>query len=361
MAKTLPTSRITQLVEAWSPVIPAVGADPPAQAIVRKIERAGIQATTDDEPARILRDTIGEFRELVRPEVWQRITDTDIYVVPEPLCNAGAELSPRHIVLFDGLFQVLGYRIQLSLLLAEIRKHFDASAHKSGFTQEQFTSAAWHAQLLSLHFLEHPEPLPNFSDLFDERLHSLSSIAFGGSLLFIVLHELGHLELQHRVTAHGPMNGPPPVMACLEDFNFLKKQEYEADAFAFAALVPEARTALIVNVWYLMSLILDFESLAGRYNKSHPLAINRVARLNELSGALRDPALRASARTIFNARLDLMQSRLEPVHLEETRLSEPLRLALDRTFYIRAIGNRDDCRGAVDELLRAYRLIPPTG
>jgi predicted Zn-dependent protease len=199
---------------------------------------------------------------------------------------------------------------------------------------------------------------PSLSESFDQRLTHDAEHAFAGGLLFILLHELGHLELRHSALSQGTAGATAPTLACVEDVNFRKEQEFEADAFAFHAMVPRARSMLIVNAWYVMGLILDYESLAGNRNNTHPLAINRIAKLNELSGALDDAAIAESAAKMFKARLNVMESRLKAVHPDEHLLPTEVRTKINQEAYLKALGRADESRMAVDRLIQAYRAIP---
>jgi hypothetical protein len=358
MTKTLAKSRILELIQAWSALAPDVGSRTAASAILRHVAQTDSPVTTSDPEALFVRSIVDQLRELIRPEYQERLSRTDIYVVNEPLCNAGAELEPGHIVLFDGLLEVLQFRMELSLLIAEINKHFDAIAVKAGLTREGFISTAFQAQSLSLHFLHHPQPLPKIGESFGARLTHDAEHAFAGGLLFILLHEFGHLELRHSALNLGSAASTAPTLACVEDVNFRKEQEFEADAFAFEAMVPRARSMLIVNAWYVMGLILDYESLAGNRNNTHPLAINRIAKLNELSGALDDAVIAESVANMFKSRLNLMESRLNAVHPDEHLLPTNVRSQINKAAYLKVLGSADDSRTAVDRLIQAYRAIP---
>ena len=360
MIKTLPKARIIEIVQECAGLAPDADIQATARRIVLDIQNADFEVTTTDDATLFVRNVVTYFHELIQPDYLERLNRTDIYVVPQPLCNARADHATHSIVLFDGLFKVLMFRMEFSLLLAEVNKHLEAVGDKIGLSRKELPHIAYRAQSLSLHFLHHPEPLPELNEHFDERLKQDARVAFCGGLLFILFHELGHLELGHAGTLGTPRLKSTPTLACVEDLNSRKTQEFEADAYAFEAFVPKARSMVIVNVWYVMSLFLDYESLAGPGNVTHPFSINRVSHLNQISGALEDPSIAASAIKLFEARLNLMRTRLDAVHPEEHLLPAATRSQLNREAYMSVLDDTGNCRAALAKLVDAYRAIIAT-
>ena len=201
------------------------------QAIVGNIQLADTEVTTDDEAALYVKAVVEHYSELILPEYKELLGQTDIYVVRQPLCNAQADFETHSIVIFEGLLQVLTFRMEFSHILASVNRHFDVIAAKAGFTRKEFSSIAYAAQSLSMHFLHHPEPLPDLRQYLDEQTKEGADVALHGGLLFILFHELGHLALRHDATSNKASMAP--ALACLENINFCKQQEFEADAYAF--------------------------------------------------------------------------------------------------------------------------------
>ena len=328
-----------------------------AHQVIREVRSNPPLVTTADDAALFLRNTVSYFRTIISPSHLERLEQTDIYVVLKPICNAYANNVDGSIVIFDGLLKALIFRMEISLLIARVQKHFDVVSAKSGMSAKDFRDIAFSALSLSLHFLNHPNTLPRLQDHFDEDLKRDARIAFGGGLLFILFHELGHLVLGHGVaTARGRLRNVP-ALAYSETMNLGKEQEFEADAFAFEAILPEVRTAVIVNVWYIMIFFLDFEVFVSGSAPAHPFSINRVGRLNDISGALSDPVIGPTALRMFEQRLELMSSAREEPNPQEDLLPPATVAKIREDDLFTAIGTESNARSAVEKLLAAYRAI----
>jgi hypothetical protein len=327
-----------------------------ADRVIKEIEANSLGVMTDSDSARSLRATIEQFRPIIKPEQYSRLEQTEIYVVAKPFCNAVADPNGS-IIIFDSLLAALVYRMEVSLLIARLKNHFDEVSTKTGMTAAEFPTLAFRAMSLSLHLMNRELSLPRLADHFDEQLRRDAFVAFAGGLIFILFHELGHMVLEHWAAKDGEPLQAVPTLACTEAMNQHKAQEFEADRFAFDALVPEARCMVIVNVWYVMGFFLDYELFFSGSKQTHPFTINRIANLNEVSGALADSAIARSVSNMFAQRLKLIQSRPRELHPEQ-HLLPPGRLArIEKEALFTALGEEAEGRIALEQLLSAYRAI----
>lgn len=357
MKKILSNERIIEIISECSALATGDAIKDVAEKVIREIRTQPLVVATDEDAALSLRATVEQFRPIIHPEYFKQLEQTDLYVVPKPICNAYADSVEGSIVIFDGLLQVLVFRMEISLLIARVKKHLDVVSAKTGISAETFQALAFRALSLSLHFLNEPESLPSLRDYFDEQLRIDASIAFGGGLLFILFHELGHLVLEHSLANDQKQSRNAPALACSEIMNLRKTQEFEADTFAFDAILPEARSAVIVNVWYVLSFFLDYETFVSGAKQTHPFSINRVGNLTKISGAITDPIIGTSITKMFDQRLKIIRSRMEETHPEQGGMTKATVARMQKQSLFTVLGTSTDGRIAVEKLLNAYHAI----
>lgn len=358
MPQILPKSAIIQTAERCA----AFTRDPilrsAAISTIQDITQSNVSVTSSDPGVLLIRRVIDHYRDFLQPECYESLCATDIYVVTLPYYNAVASLSPRSIILYDGLLQLLKFRTEFSLLLAAVKEYLARVECAARLTRGALAAVAHQAQLLSIHYLWKPEPLPELSDCFAEQLKQDAYAAFCGGLLFAILHELGHLELGCRGTENAPADEPLPLLACGEAMTAAKQDEFDADAFAVQAMVPSVRATMIVNAWFVMGLVCDYEVLAGDPTDTHPFTINRILHLHGLSDTLTDPGIAASAMRIFHSQLSLIHARRAAVHPMEHLVSAEQRAAINQRAFLAVLGTAEESRNALAQLVDLYRDIP---
>jgi hypothetical protein len=244
--------------------------------------------------------------------------------------------------------------MELSLIVAAINTQFETISKDTHVSREDFVSTVLQAYSLSVHAYLNADPVPTLTEHLSDSLKMDAFIAFAGGLAFIVFHELAHLELNHGEVRSGLIIRPPPTLAFVEDIGLFKSWEFDADAFAFDAMTSETRCMMMVNVWYVFGLFLDYEVLAGGSDITHPMAINRVLNLASKFGALDDPSIGANTLRIFESRLTLMRSRLNTPVPGEELLSDEVRRMINLSAMINVIGTRKECNEALERLIRLY-------
>lgn len=312
-------------------------------------------ASTQDDSSTALRHTVAQFKFMISPEHFDRLERTQIHVVPAPLCNAITHPVTQAIVIFDGLLEALAFRLETSLLIAAVRRLLARRSEEETMSKEDFKRSAARAVLLPIHFKRNGKPLPRFIDRLSPDLQRDALVGFAGMLLFILFHELGHLVLNHATLPSGPNLGPLPVLACSETMNAFKLNEFEADRYAYDAVVPEARPAFIVSVWLALKMFSEFEFMSGSDLAMHPFTINRINRLNELAGVLDDPLIGAHAKKTFDSDFGLMQARISQRDPREAAIPATLLRRVSEHALYRVIDDENQCREAVGKLLEVYQ------
>ncbi|MBE7506206.1 MAG: hypothetical protein HS101_07945 [Planctomycetia bacterium] len=309
----------------------------------------------DEDVAGTIRQTIETFRFMIRPRYFEMLQQTQIQVFREPICNAIADPQTQTIIIFKGLLEAMAFRLEASYLISALRHQLPKLTELGIMTERVYKENAVRAVLLPIHFLRNGGQLPRIVDKLNPDIQRDATLGHGGMLQFVLFHELGHLALNHYKSDSALHEQTLPFLACSESMNSQKAQEFEADQFAYDAIVPEARPAFIVFVWTALKLFSEFEFLSGDGPMDHPFTINRISRLNRLAGVLDDPHIGHHARKIFDSDLTLMQARIGQKTSAEDAIPPPLMSEINRQALYRTIVDEHQCRMALDNLLQAYQ------
>lgn len=353
MAKTLDKSTLIALLERWS----AWSSDPVRHLTDQVAQRVSVDCpvvTTDDPAVRDLRHIVGQFAFMISPDQLGQLEKTNIFVVPEPVCNALADPVGRTIVICTGLLEAISFRLVLSLLISAVRKRLVGPAPKSRMTEHDFKDLAVKAAVLPIHFMRTGNTLPPILDKLDDQLRQDAFVGYAGMLLFILFHELGHVVLNHGTTIGGSTPELVPALACGELLSGAKLNEFEADRYAYEAMVPQARPAFIVNAWFTLKVFTEFEYMSGAALAMHPFTINRINHLNGLPGVMDDPTVRQNAQNIFDADFRLMQSRIAQRHPAEAAIPPDRIRTMNKEALYRVLAPEAECQDAVSRLLQVY-------
>jgi hypothetical protein len=204
------------------------------------------------------------------------LNGTEVYCLPYPLPMAYCtQVDDRDIIIVgQGLIDLISYTIHCAHFENTIPLHF-SSYHSLKYRRDMpFTELVSNCLFLfALRFYCYAEPIPDIYTLLTEQQKEDSKIAISGALLFIILHELGHIQLGH-LDGH---NVRPSVKAKLihEELNSTRQIELEADAFAIRSLIEPAQEAGQYWCSMAMSFFSNLELISGTQHDTHPLAINR--------------------------------------------------------------------------------------
>lgn len=226
----------------------------------------------------LLRQALEASRFFLSPERQSLFDKYCIYVLPHPafiaFAQRGGSDGPDAIVISQGTIDL----IAASIHDAYVQSLIPDSVHD--VVLENFRQDMGLLQLLAntLFLLRYRtyrycEPLPGFSLCLDEK--ALRSCANGiqGALMFLLLHEIGHLELNHfdRFTARA-MQYELVVDEYLSEY---QKHEVEADQYTLDSLIPRAQP--IVTYWMsqALSFFVSLELVSGFRDAHHPMALNR--------------------------------------------------------------------------------------
>ncbi|MEO1219812.1 MAG: hypothetical protein AAFY42_00485 [Pseudomonadota bacterium] len=271
---------------------------------IASVEQRKTLAKPDDALARSLRDSLTLSSAFIVPEFKAKLDAVTLYTVDAPEIGALARQrrGKPEIILFAGLLRYIQFffeMIAIGSLLQAIRPDAKVSDGLDGHHEESFLFLLA-CQVLMTAFVEKGSEPPRLNDLLGENISNSIATGFNGALCFLLLHELGHIELGHtRLSGHAePLTSP---LLLDEAMSTERLQEFEADGFALGGITPRFRAGLISSLIHLFGGFAMLEAFTGALGARHPLSLNRLNRLAEACDL--DETERRVTTDFVNARL----------------------------------------------------------
>ncbi len=133
-----------------------------------------------------------------------------------------------------------------------------------------------------LHF-KAPGRLPAAADLLDPVTKHRVGVLLEAVLMFLLLHELGHVDSHRRAGADAATPHLVWEFAVPENVDAAKDEEFYADAFALKAVPPAFALPLVHAATFFLHLHNYVDATSGAPPQLHPLCVSRIARLYELA------------------------------------------------------------------------------
>tara|TARA_R110002049_G_scaffold285233_1_gene466033 strand:+ start:4014 stop:5015 length:1002 start_codon:yes stop_codon:yes gene_type:complete len=245
---------------------------------IKLIQQKRIRLNTDSAHAKALKLLTEEAMLFVLPERKELLAICELYVLPMPICVAYCEVinGKKRIVIGSGILDLICHSLFLAHFGNAVPQKYEdyfllKFPEKLPFI-DLFINALF---LLEYRFYCFAEPLPNLRPFVGESTLKSIRTSMSGAAAFILLHELGHLQLGH-VTSNvvRPVTFRPAIP---EQLNVMQQQELEADQFVTHSLYEQARA--LATFWQHQDVAFysQLELLSGKRSEDHPLAINRSA------------------------------------------------------------------------------------
>jgi len=134
-----------------------------------------------------------------------------------------------------------------------------------------------------IYFFE-PGNLPDIDALLSARTREKVTITLEAALIFLLLHELGHVDFRRR---GGPSMSPGAStiseFVLPEALDARKDEELSADRFALSQVPQNFQLHLVHGATFLLNIHNYVERFAGKAPEHHPLSVNRLAALYALA------------------------------------------------------------------------------
>jgi hypothetical protein len=234
------------------------------------------------------------------------LTKTHSYrlaVLGTDICNASAVggRGDATILVHRGLIKCVTFYIELEFIVQALLTHAEDVAHASRDDMGKVYRLVWDASFLLVHYVRGVDLLPWLGSNLDNSIRSNVVIRVSHALWFIVMHEIGHIELGHLTKDGGAIPPIYPSLALQESLNELKAQEFAADAYVINSLRPDDVPWTSSYVIPTLEMLSDIETRLRALTDTHPLALNRLHHMYELLKATADVrATNAMQRSIDN-------------------------------------------------------------
>ncbi len=225
-----------------------------------------------------LKNSLNLNLQFLKPEARVSLDkDVDLYVLPYRPCIAFSQICDKtdrgQIVISQGMIDLVTasiYDATIQEIIPETLHSTPVGSLKKPLLLLLNTCTA----LLRYRFYRFAEPLPDFHRIplpYQAQLNCHASVP--GALTFLLLHELGHIQLGHLEGSEARMSHYD--MAFAQQLSDYQLQEAEADEFALDSLRDEAQ--ILGPYWMAQALafFVTLELLSGHVDSAHPLAINR--------------------------------------------------------------------------------------
>jgi len=254
---------------------------------VNSIRIRRISAELDSAHSHHLRSTIDAHQEILDPDAIERFSNVGVYGVDFHHANALActRQSEPCIVVFKGFLDLIRYFASLVTVMSELQHHRANAVIYDGegraHSEVELFSLAGFSNLAD--FIISGRPLVPLRDMLGSQAGQNVDLGVAVSTIFILLHELGHVELGHL--RKGTVRAETTQIALLEPqaLNREQTEELEADAFALKMIQPEYRALIQSSLIFALGSFAFLEAFSGGKSKSHPFTFNRLSKLAEAS------------------------------------------------------------------------------
>lgn len=264
-----------------------------AKARIRQVAVSdGWSASSTSPQTKQLATAMAPYHGLVREQAMQALGRRTVVSVPKPLCNAQAAIvhGTECILLYDGQLDVAVANVAMSYVVQQLPEVFEHTFPRPA--HPEVSASGWVSVILGAvinRFLSHGEALPDFRLLMapPQRQQELRH-AFAGAAWWLLLHELGHLELGHLGSGTGPRPprlANPGSLVVPEALSSFQVEELEADAYAHDSLGDDGRKMFYGWANTALGPAMMLEALAASQGAAHPLSINRLELARQLSEA----------------------------------------------------------------------------
>lgn len=240
-----------------------------------KTNRDGLSSKSRD--VRALLNLLGPSLKFVKTSRRESLLEgTELFVLPYRPCLAFSEVCDEtgrgRIVISRGMIDLIAASIYDASMQSAIpvRLHTMAVGQRK---QPLLLVLNACTALLRYRFYRFAEPLPEFYQTLSPEALGNCRVSVPGALTFLLLHELGHIELGHLERDEVRMSHYD--MAFEQRLSDYQLQEAEADEFALDALQDKAQVLGPYWMSQALAFFVTLELISGYEDADHPLAINR--------------------------------------------------------------------------------------
>jgi hypothetical protein len=265
-----------------------------------------------------------------------------VAVVGSDLCNACAVgVDDGNVVfVFQGLLKAVLFVLEFSDIVHALDSSVKSGAAPVIVMQADLAGIVSDAYAGLYYYISSAEPLNRPGEGLPASEKAGLMIRFSRVLWFLLMHEIGHIQLGHLGSSILGGKSHPPALVCSEDLNVSKLQEFEADLYVCETLKESEQYALLSYVLAPLDMFASFERNLGPPKDTHPMAVNRLQNILSARRSFLDSASIAAAEEM------IMRDHLS---------IDPIRM-IQRNYAPRA--TREEAPVAIRQLQTLYAALP---
>ncbi len=243
--------------------------------------------------------------EIVRPEILERLKSIEIYGVDFHVCDAFPRVSEqrRQIIIFDGFLYLLRFCVDLYSVLSLMERYrTEEVIDLDGSSIDEGLAFSMAAHALMVEAVQTGHVLIDIGDMLGPNANRQAAIGFKGAILFLLLHELGHIDCGHLEDGSFSERSNIELLVS-ETLDDAQKKELEADDFAMAAIDAKIRNGFVSSAIFSLLPFAFIEVFSGPVNLTHPLTVNRIGQLVRYAKFPDNPELELAAEKIANGHI----------------------------------------------------------
>lgn len=262
-----------------------------------EVRKSGVGAFSDNEGAKFLYSVIDAIKNKLGENALSYLAQVEINSSPSSSINVLPVYTKRlkKILVFDGIKYFILFHTDLIKVLDQLQSHrpnIQYTFPNGSVVNESLAFSMAGYSILS--YFQKPKSEFSDSDFqkikrIQESIHDMLgtrarndvTVAVYGALVFVLLHEIGHIELGHI--------GKTGVYSERQHFSLLeqealsksKENELAADKFAIRLIPKKSRFDFMPSLVFLLGAYAFLEVFSGNMDKEHPLAVNRLSSIVE--------------------------------------------------------------------------------
>jgi hypothetical protein len=296
------------------------------------IHSNGVIVHDGSRPTTFVREVIAAYSECLTPDALERLRATPVFCHDLPLCNAVARRSSSgrpFILFYSGLLSVAKYRQSVAIIASNLEYMLEQKSNDLPRAKQALGELIAPAQALSYWFYLEQLQLPEFDSVFCDAHKTQLAHGLGCAVMFVALHELGHIVLGHLDGQQAP-SAQIATNYIDEDINTWKMMEFAADEFAISGIKPSLRMSFITSVFIILDLISDIECSCFPRTETHPYVLNRVNNLASALGLENDRFYSQRTHSLLSQKKALLAERAKVIpSVSNEHLERQTTIAID--------------------------------
>lgn len=258
-----------------------------ATTVIDTIQKTNISADLASDNSKYLRQVVEAHREILKPDAYERLTRTDMFGVPVNFIDATVRRKEGRdqIFMFEGMQQLIFFYASLIRVMDLLGvEQPDYTVTVGGEDHPAVVLAGMAGFAILADGMATGREFGAISDLVDPAAFRNTGLGYQGAVMFILLHELGHIERGHLGSGIGRSEVHEMELAFPEEIRSRQLKEFEADAFAIEAIREDMRAVWMSNVLFFLGPFAFIETFMHPKAAAHPLSANRISRLVKAAG-----------------------------------------------------------------------------